>query len=85
LLPDLLKKQWGKEIFETLSNDHQLTVKGAAGSSYSILAAEYFLTTQKTLLLIVDDKEDALYVTAEMEELCGKENVLYFPATYLEP
>ena len=84
-MPDLLKKQWGKEIFETLSNDHQLTVKGAAGSSYSILAAEYFLTTQKTLLLIVDDKEDALYVTAEMEELCGKENVLYFPATYLEP
>ena len=44
----------------------------------SLLAAEYFVSFHQPMLIILDDKEDALYTTAELEELCGKENVLYF-------
>ena len=60
-------------------------MKGSAGSSVSIFTAELFLTQKKTILYLVDDKEEALYVNTEMEDLLGKEKVLYFPATHLEP
>lgn len=84
-LPDLLKKEFGKEIFAQFENHQHLTVKGNAGSSVSIFAAELFLAHKKSILLLVDDKEDALYVNTEMEDLLGSDKVLYFPATHLEP
>ncbi|MGC4129048.1 MAG: transcription-repair coupling factor [Bergeyella sp.] len=85
LLLQLLKNEFGKEIFEKLHLHRKISVKGFAGSSPSIFAAELFLIQKKTTLYLLDDKEDALYANAEMEELAGKENVLYFPATHLEP
>lgn len=85
LLPDLLQKQFGNEIFSQISKHQHISVKGSAGSAVSILASELFLTQNKTILYLVDDKEDALYINAEMEDLLGKDNVLYFPATHLEP
>ncbi len=84
-LPDLLKKEFGKEIFAQLENHQHLSIKGSAGSSVSIFTAELFLTQKKTILYLVVDKEEALYVNTEMEDLLGKEKVLYFPATHLEP
>jgi len=85
LLPDLLQKQFGSEIFSQIVTKQHISVKGSAGSAVSILAAELFLTQNKTILYLADDKEDALYINAEMEDLLGKNNILYFPATHLEP
>lgn len=84
-LPELLLKEFGKEIFFQLENNQHISAKGNAGSSVSIFVAELFLTQKKTILYILDDKEDALYANTEMEDLLGKEKVLYFPATHLEP
>lgn len=84
-LPDLMQKEFGKEIFTQLENDQHITVKGSAGSSISVFVAELFLVQKKNILYLVDDKEDALYANTEMEDLLGKEKVLYFPATHLEP
>ena len=84
-LPDLMKKEFGKEIFKELSENQHVSVKGFAGSVPSVFAAELFLVQKKTLLFLVEDKEEALYITAELEDLLGKECVLYFPATHLEP
>ncbi len=84
-LPNLLKNEFGKEIFENLEQNKHVSVKGFAGSSPSVFTAELFLTHKKNILFLLEDKEEALYVTAEMEDLLGKENVLYFPATHLEP
>lgn len=84
-LPVLLKKEFGKEIFTHLENHQHLSVKGSAGSSASIFIAELFLTQKKNILFLVDDKEEALYANTELEDLLGKEKVLYFPATHLEP
>ena len=85
LLPDLLQKEFGKSIFDALEKSQHVFVKGSAGSSPSLFAAELFHVKKKTILYITDDKEDALYINAEMEDLLGKEKVLYFPATHLEP
>ncbi|WP_027387612.1 transcription-repair coupling factor [Chryseobacterium gregarium] len=84
-LPHLLQKEFGKEIFAQLENHQHIYVKGNAGSSVSIFVAELFLTQKKHLLYLLDDKEDALYANTEMENLLGKDKVLYFPATHLEP
>ena len=85
LLPVFLKNEFGKDIFTVLEKEDHLSVKGFAGSAPTIFVAELFLTNKKTILYIIDDKEDALYVSTEMEDLLGKEKVLYFPATHLEP
>ncbi|REC48954.1 transcription-repair coupling factor [Chryseobacterium pennipullorum] len=84
-LPELLQKEIGKEIFGPLENHQHIAVKGSAGSSVSVFVAELFLVQKKNILYLVDDKEDALYANTEMEDLLGKEKVLYFPATHLEP
>jgi len=84
-LSDLLEKQWGEKIFSSLENNQKISIRGAAGSSCSIFAAKYFNTYRKNILFVADDKEDALYITTELEEMCGKKNIFYFPATYLDP
>lgn len=84
-LPDLMQKEFGKEIFAQLESNQHIAVKGSAGSSVSVFVAELFLVQKKNILYLVDDKEDALYANTEMEDLLGKEKVLYFPATHLEP
>ncbi len=84
-LPYLLQKEFGKEIFNRLDTQNHIAVKGSAGSAVSVLTAELFLTHKKTVLYLTDDKEDALYINTEMEGLLGKDKVLYFPATHLEP
>ena len=84
-LPDLMQKEFGKEIFTRLEDSQHIAVKGSAGSSVSVFVAELFLVQKKNILYLVDDKEDALYANTEMEDLLGKDKVLYFPATHLEP
>jgi len=85
LLPELLRKQWGRELFEKLHEKQKISVKKSVGSAFSIVIAEYFSLFQKDILVILYEKEDALYTTTELEELCGKENVKYFPSTFLQP
>ena len=85
LLQQLLQKNFGKEIFEASEKHQHISVKGSAGSSVSLFATELFLAQQKTILYLLDDKEDALYANTELEDFLGKDNILYFPATHLEP
>ena len=85
LLPQVLKMNFGAEVFSQLDKHQKVTVKGSAGSSPSVLAAELYLVQKKSILFLVDDKEEGLYITSEMENLLGDENVLYFPPSHLEP
>lgn len=85
LLPSLMHRSFGKEIFHHLENQPHITVKGIAGSAPALLAAEWFLVNNKVLLFIADDKEDAHYLTTELEELIGEERVFYFPESHVLP
>lgn len=85
LLPELLKRNFGHEIFNELENSQSISVKGFAGSAPSVFVAELFLIRKKPVLFLLNDKEEGLYATSELEELLGKENVLYFPPSHLEP
>ncbi|MDO5615058.1 MAG: transcription-repair coupling factor [Cruoricaptor ignavus] len=85
LLPKLVKYKFGQEIFDTIETENTVSVKGFAGSAIALWSAKYFLAKQKTMLFLVEDKESALYATTELEELLGKEQVLYFPPSQVEP
>lgn len=85
LLPELLKRNFGEEIFKNLETHPSISVKGFAGSMPAVFAAELFLVQKKDLLFITEDKESAHYITTELEEMIGEENVFYFPETHLEP
>lgn len=85
LLPEFLQKGWGSELITQLSQHQNISVKGFSGSSIALFIAEIFLIQKKSILFIVDEKEDAFYHTTELEELIGEKNVLYFPATHVEP
>ncbi len=85
LLPELLKRNFGEEIFKKLEIHPSVSVKGFAGSMPSVFVAELFLAQKKNLLFITEDKESAHYLTSELEEMIGEENVFYFPETHLEP
>ena len=85
LLPDLMRKSFGQEIFNQLETTQHITVKGVAGSAPALLAAEWFLVNKKDVLFIVDDKEEAHYITTELEELVGEAQVFYFPETHVSP
>lgn len=85
LLQGLLSKQFGREIINSIPQQNHIYIKGSAGSFASVLAAEYFITHKKNILFITSDKEDTHYTTTEIEELIGKENVLHFPNSYIEP
>ena len=56
LLPELLKKNFGQEIFENVEKNQHVSVKGFAGSVPTILVAELFLTQRKDVLFTIDDK-----------------------------
>ena len=47
LIPEFLRKNFGKELFENLDQNQHISVKGFAGSVPSILVAELFLTQKK--------------------------------------
>lgn len=85
LLPELMKKNFGEKLMLALESSKSLSVKSYAGSSPSLLAAQILLVHQKNIVFIVENKEDALYATTELEELLGKEKVYYFPPSHLEP
>lgn len=85
LLPFLLQKQFGQELVDALNNHQHISVKGSAGSVPTLLAAELFLTQKLNLLFIADDVEAGLYANTELENFLGREQVLYFPASHLDP
>ena len=64
LLPELLKKNFGQEIFENVEKNQHGSVKGFACSVPTILVAELFLTQKKDVLFIIDDKESSNYITS---------------------
>lgn len=85
LLPRILSKEFGKQIIEALSQPAPISVKGFVGSAHSLFVAELALTQKKNVLYLVADKEEGLYASAELEEILGKEHVLYFPPSHMDP
>jgi len=66
-----------KELNETLRSGEkkQLFIKGLVGSAVSFVQAESFLKSERSFLLVFNDKEEAAYHLNDLEQLVDEKNV----------
>jgi len=74
-----------KELITDLTLDKNIHAKGLTGSSLSFVISESFSETQKTHVLICNDKEEAAYYYNDLETLLDKKNLLFYPGSYRRP
>jgi transcription-repair coupling factor (superfamily II helicase) len=85
---DVLKKYESSDFVRNViarfreNNSAKIHAKGQFGSSLSFLCAQIFQQSGNPLLLILDDKEETLYLLNELENLYSKEEILFLPASY---
>lgn len=65
--------------------ENTLGLKGVPGSFLSILSANSYLSSEKPVLLITTDKEEAAYLLNDLEKLIGDKDVLFYPGSYRRP
>ncbi|MFI5148996.1 MAG: transcription-repair coupling factor [Bacteroidia bacterium] len=54
-------------------------MKGLAGSALSLVSNAVYQVSRQTQLFILSDKEEAAYFLNDLENLCGKEQTLFYP------
>ena len=65
-------------------NQKNTLVKGLIGSSLSFVISSIFSKNQKSILLILENKETAAYYFNDLEKL-NNDNVLFYPESYKNP
>ncbi len=55
------------------------------GSSFSIFVASVFKKMEKSLLLVLEDKEQAAYYLNDLEQFIDEKELLFFPGSYRRP
>jgi transcription-repair coupling factor (superfamily II helicase) len=68
-------------ITEAIKSPSRIHLKGLAGSARSMIANAVFQNSRQTQLFILNDKEEAAYFLNDLESICGKDQVLFFPAS----
>jgi len=78
-----------QELQENISlygnKKQKIQLQGLIGSSLSFVLTNAFKNTEKTFLLVFNDKEEAAYYFNDLELLVGKEEVFFYPGSYRRP
>lgn len=76
-----------KAFAETLkqSEKQRFHLKGVIGSQVSLLLAAIFQHSHRSTMVVLNDKEDALYFLNDLQNLMPRKDILYFPASYKRP
>ncbi len=60
-------------------------IKGLVGSQQAFITAAIFRLTERNIILICNDKEEALYLQHDLKQIMPKKEILLFPASYKRP
>lgn len=60
-------------------------IKGLAGSQSAFMLTSIFQSAHRSGLVILNDKEEALYFYNELQALMPQKEILYYPASYKRP
>jgi transcription-repair coupling factor (superfamily II helicase) len=75
-----------KQIADSLENPlAKIQLKGLLGSSLSFVFQAIFKKSEKTFLLILNEKEEAAYYLNDLEQMIGANDVLFYPSSYRRP
>ncbi|MBI4648163.1 MAG: transcription-repair coupling factor [Bacteroidia bacterium] len=64
------------------SRSGKLHLTGLSGSSSGLTAAMSFLKSEKNMLAVINDKEEAAYFYNDLLSIAGADNILFFPSSY---
>ncbi len=67
------------------STEGKFQVKGLAGSQPAFIAAALYRQTHRNVVIVLNDKEEALYFHNDLKALMPKKHILLFPASYKRP
>ncbi len=79
---DLQQQELQAAINQNQNNVH---LSGLVGSSLSFVIANSFKISEKSFLLIFNDKEEAAYYLNDLEQLSSPKDVLFYPESYRRP
>ena len=80
------KSTKAKQLIDLLTKPNtKIHAKGLIGSSVSFLIQQVFEQTQRPILLLVNDKEEAAYLTNDLEKLVNDKDVHFFPGSFKRP
>lgn len=88
---EVLKRYESADFISTCLHKFQqqsaakIHAKGQVGSSISLLTAQLMQQSGNPILLILDDKEEAVYLLNELETIFSKQEVLFLPSSYRRP
>ncbi len=74
-----------KRIASTLDARQKWQVTGLVGSSLSFVVRALFTASERPMLFLLPDKEEAAYYLNDLEQLLGQQHVLFFPESYRRP
>ena len=72
------------EILKKSESD-KFQLKGLVGSQVSFVLTALYRLCHRNLVLILNDKEEALYLHHDLKSLMPKKEIFYFPASYKRP
>jgi len=64
---------------------NKLILTGLMGSATSFVLAEIIKKTAHSVLIILEEKEEAAYIFNDLEELLKEHKLLFYPASYKRP
>lgn len=90
-LPDILNAYRNSEKVKTIADNMRVLaqprffLRNLVGSSQSFVASAITLETSNFHLFILSDREEAAYLLNDLEQIIGKEKVLFFPMSHRRP
>ncbi len=82
ILNAFLTSEKTHQLVELLKNNNEVNIDGISESALSFLLASIHKSSEKPLVLIFDDKEEAAYYFNDFERISGDNKVLFFPESY---
>ncbi len=72
---------------QQIREDHQgvFQIKGLAGSQAAFVLTSIYQNVHRSGLVVLNDKEEALYFYNELQALMPQKEILYYPASYKRP
>lgn len=70
------------QLTGTLLSCNEVNITGTSGSFLSFVAASVFRQSDRNMICILSEKEEAAYFYSCLESICDKNTVLFFPSSY---
>ncbi len=67
------------------SDGEKFQIKGLVGSQVGLMVGAMYRLTQRNIVLIVNDKEEALYLHNDLKAFMPRKDIFLFPASYKRP